>query len=52
MYKFLFYLLLTVVVSCLAIYVAPFHMVLVLFLFGAVASLLISENSGGLENEK
>lgn len=51
MYKFLFYLLLTVVVSCLAIYVIPSHMVLALFLFGTTASLLISENSGGLENE-
>ncbi|WP_176746324.1 MULTISPECIES: hypothetical protein [Staphylococcus] len=51
MYKFLFYLLLTVVVSCLAIYVVPFHMVLAIYLFGVMFTLLISENLGGLENE-
>ncbi|WP_201030977.1 hypothetical protein [Staphylococcus haemolyticus] len=40
MYKFLFYLLLTVVASCLAIYVVPFHIVLAIYLLGSMIALL------------
>ena len=42
MYKFLFYLLLTLVISCLAAHIS-FHLVLSLLLFGVTISLLISD---------
>ncbi|WP_176743840.1 hypothetical protein [Staphylococcus sp. HMSC065C10] len=51
MYKFLFYLLLTVVITCLAIYVVPFHMVLAIYLFGVMFTLFISSDLEELENE-
>lgn len=43
MYKFLFYLLLTLVISCLSAYYISFHLVLSLLLFGVTISLLISD---------